>query len=367
MIAQSNQVQMPYTDLFRANQRIADQALEIEQLTIARNAQARRADRAEQLYYQLESQLTNPAREAKSIYTKVKMEADRDRHDAEIAKLESDGWEFRCDNVFIDAGIVERYTTFSRIARPQLVPDQPQRDAVEPTVELVAAAEPAPPIYPVDPVKFPPAQPSISNLWAALYDMDRFAELVQHWPDLPEYAPRIHDIFLKAGCDMTNAIIVKSYRPGRRDDVLTVKVSFPSSQQVPGNLRQGITGNGLDRLIEREGREFIFDLPKGWLAVTSRKTITASSMTIMDGDAPAPAADLVANDRANLNAMVTDLEITHEAFHRALINSRLPHAEQDDLLIQSRQVRVGQRIAAQVSRIPSYQPHPINSFLTGGK
>lgn len=364
MVAQSHLIQ---TDLFKANQEIAALTQEIERLLIARNAQARRADHAEKLYHQLEAQLVHPAKESFTLIQQFQNPEDRPKLDRDMDEHINAGWEIAHETYnTLEATRHIRIVRFSRTAPIEPATDQrPITEQVSPTAP---ADDPALPVYPVDPVEFPPVHSSIIGLWNALYQMDRYAELVQHWSKLPEYAPRIYAILEAAGCDMADVKIMKSFRLGHRADEWTLKVSFPVSTQIAPGTRTALVVAGFGNIVQRDGREFIFDLPQAWVS-PPRKTITASSMTIMGDDTatPAPASDPVARDRADLNAMVSDTEITHDAFHRALINSRLPHNEQEELLIQSRQIRVGGRIAAQVSRVPSYQARPINSYLTGGK
>jgi hypothetical protein len=342
---------------------IATLNTEIDGLKHARDAARLRAERAEMVVRQLESQIASPKREAITIYSKMKLETDRVKHDAALAKLFSEGWTFVCDGTVLVADPIERYTTLVRTA-----PIEPATDLTDRVGQPIttAATPPVPtPVYPGDPATFPPAHPFIGGLWNALYAMDRFAELVNNWPRLAEYAPRVHAVFTAASCDMTDVVIMKSFRFGHRDDTWTLKVIFPVSTQIAPGTRTALAAAGVRDLVRRDGREFIFDLPAAWVGEMPRKTVKADAVIVTGGNT-AP-DDAVAHDRANLNAMVTDTEITHQAFHKALINSRLPHDEQDELLMQSRQVRVGGRIAAQTARIPSYQPRPINSFLTGGK
>lgn len=58
----------------------------------------------------------------------------------------------------------------------------------------------------------------------------------------------------------------------------------------------------------------------------------------------------IASARATLAAMMNDPEVTHEDFYRAVITSRLPKDDKDAYIEQSRQMRVGGKIAAQSAR-----------------
>lgn len=61
----------------------------------------------------------------------------------------------------------------------------------------------------------------------------------------------------------------------------------------------------------------------------------------------------ISSIRATLAAMLNDTEVTHEAFYRAVITSRLPKQDKDAYIAQSRQMRVGAKIAAEAMTIPS--------------
>jgi hypothetical protein len=359
MVAQSHEAATRHNALLEAGIRIAELERDLEAMAIARNANRLRAERAEDVVKQLEAQITHPAKEVLTLVQQPQNPEDWRKADSDLAERINAGWAVASEivNTIEIMGKVQhfRIVRFVRTAPIEPATDQPP---------ISAAATPS--VTAVDPVAFPPAHPFIGGLWNALYVMGRFAELVQHWPKLAEYAPRVYAIFAAVGCDMTDVKIMKSFRLGHRADEWTIKVIFPNSKQIAPGTRTSLAAAGVRDLVARDGREFIFDLPAAWVGETPRKTITASSMTIMGEGNTAP-DDPIARDRANLNAMVTDTEITHQAFHKALINSRLPHDEQDDLLMQSRQIRVGGRIAAQTARIPSYQSRPINSFLTGGK
>lgn len=367
MIA-DHEAQQRFDAISQMSAEIATLNTEIEGLKHARDAARLRAERAELVVRQLEVQIASPLRQVKTVYTSMTLKVEREEHDAKLAKLASDGWMFLCDGSFLYGQAVERYTTLIRTAPIEPMHDQPPMTAAATINESLtvpanlideAAASVA---LDRDITHSEPVQNmhTLPGLWNALYAMDRFAELVQHWPKLAEFAPRVYAVFAAAGCDMADVVIMKSFRFGHNADEWTLKAIFPVSTQIQPGTRTALVAAGFGTVIQRDGREFIFDLPQAWVSVTPR-TVKADAVI---GAAP---SDPIARDRANLNAMVTDAEITHEAFHKALINSRLPHNEQDELLIQSRQVRVGRRIAAQAARIPSYQPRPINSFLTGGK
>lgn len=60
----------------------------------------------------------------------------------------------------------------------------------------------------------------------------------------------------------------------------------------------------------------------------------------------------IATDRATLQAMAVDDEITHGAFVTAVLQSRLPRQEKDELVMRSRQTRVGGAIAAAAANMP---------------
>jgi hypothetical protein len=329
MVAQSHEAASRHNELLRAAQEIADKNLEIQQLTHSYNAQKLRADRAELVNRQLESQIASPKREAITVYTKMKLDTDRVKHDAALAKLFSDGWSVVCDGTVLVADPVERYTTLSRVKPIEPATDQPPMTV---TVGNPVGAAATPPvqthIYPGDPATFPPAHPFIGGLWNALYAMDRFAELVQHWPKLAEYAPRVHAILAAAGCDMADVKIMKSFRLGHRADEWTIKVNFPNSKQIAPGTRTALAAAGVRELVARDGREFIFDLPAAWVGETPRKTITASSMTIMtegnapgvEADVPSPAADVDPQDvrRAQLH------DIAQDAYNDAMARNPLP-------------------------------------------
>lgn len=53
--------------------------------------------------------------------------------------------------------------------------------------------------------------------------------------------------------------------------------------------------------------------------------------------------------RADLRSKLDDPAITHEDFYRMVITSRLPRQERDELINQSRQIRVGGKITAQTA------------------
>lgn len=263
---------------------IATLNTEIEMLKHARDAARLRADRAESVVKQLEAQISHPAREAITIYTKIKLDTDRVKHDAALAKLFSDGWSFICDGTVLVADPVERYTTLMRVAPIEPATDQPPITAA--ATLNVAAAETVPtPAWPTgrtpaDPAAFPPAHPSISNLWNALYAMDRFVEFVEHWPKLAEYAPRVHAIFVDAGCDMTDVVIMKSFRFGHNADEWTLKAIFPVSTQIQPGTRTRLVAAGFGTVIQKDGREFIFDLPQAWVSAKPRKTVKATAILV---------------------------------------------------------------------------------------
>lgn len=333
MVAQPHEATGRHNALLDAGRKIADLERDLEAMTIARNANRIRAERAELLVRQLQSQIASPKREAKTIYTKMKLDADRAKHDAEVAKLMSDGWTFVCDGTVLVADPVERYTTFSRTAPLEPATDQPPITAAATvtegnacgiqeslTVDDVSTDSPRTEGEGQGARVLNSAPSSISGLWNALYAMDRFAELVQHWPRLPEYAPRVYAVFEAAGCDMTDVVIMKSFRFGHREDQWTLKVIFPKSTQIQAGTRTALVAAGFGTVIQRDGREFIFDLPQAW--VSPRKTITASSMTIMtEGNAPgtddaaAPAADDVDTD---LN------QALRETYEKAVAANPLP-------------------------------------------
>lgn len=385
MVAQQHEVGSRHNALLEAGQEIARLNGEIETLTIQRNAHSLRAQRAEEVVRQLEAQITHPAQETITLVQELLPSDVRLKADRELAEYINANWVVASEIVnTIESvnGKLPMSVQHYRIVRfIRTAPIEPATDQPPATVTVAAAATnsdaaatPAPePVYPADPADFPPAHSSISGLWNALYQMDRVAELVQHWPRLTEYAPRVYAVFADAGCDMADVVMMKSFRPGRGDDQRTMKIIFRSSSQIVPGTRTAMTAAGLERVIARDGREFIFDLPESWVSAPRRKTVKADAVldASVTPDVSVNGHDRnfgqIATDRANLNAMVTDLEITHEAFHKALINSRLPHDEQEALLMQSRQLRVGGRIAAQTAHIPSYQSRPLNSFLTGTK
>lgn len=350
---------------------------DVETLTRALNAARLRADHAERLVHQLESQITHPVQETITLIQELLPSDVRLKADRELVEYINANWMVASEIVnTVESATSKmpltvqhyRIVRFIRTAPIEPAHDQPPITAAAIEKEYLTVANPAPtPEYPADPAAYAPARASIAGLWNALYQMDRYAELVQHWPQLPHYAPRVYAVFADAGCDMADAVICKSFRPGHQDDQWTMKIQFPKSTQIVAGTRTAMTAAGFRTVVNRDGREFIFDLPLAW--ITPPKTVKADAVfeVSLTPDEPARNFGHIATDRAALAAMVTDMEITHEAFHTALINSRLPHAEQDALLIQSRQLRVGGRIAAQAARIPSYQSRPLSSFSTGAK
>lgn len=305
MVAQPHDPAIRHNELLKAAQDIADKNQEIERLTYSLNAHKARADRAESVVRQLEAQLATEKREIKSLYSYVALPVDQEKLDADLAKMTSAGWE-RFDSGVIPGDKPIRFISLIRVAPLQPATDQPPITASE-TIQESLTVQPAPetPLSVhgdrreglgeglIDPVAYPPPHPSIAGLWDALYALDRFAELVQHWPQLLEFAPRVYAIFADAGCDMTDTVIMKSFRLGHRADERTLKASFRKPEQIVPGTRTALVVAGFGNVVQRDGREFIFDLPPAWLSPSPRKTITASSMTIMtDGNTePAPAAD----------------------------------------------------------------------------
>lgn len=340
MAVQQQEATSRHNALLEAGQEIARLNAENEALTIVKNAHARRADRAEAVVRQLEARLAHPAQEVRTLYTKMKLDADRAKHDAAMANLASEGWTFVCDGTLLIADPVERYTTFIRTAPIEPTPDQPSAmetvAAAATNVEIAATPEPA---YPLDPAAFPPAHSSITGLWNALYQMDRYAELVQHWPKLRDYAPRVYAVFADAGCDMADVVIMKSFRPGRRDDQHTMKIIFRSSSQIALRTRQAMAVAGLERVIAREGREFIFDLPPK--TVKADAVLDASVTPDVSVNGHARNFGQIASDRAALNALAGDESVDTKTFTHMVLNSRLPRQEQTELL-NSRLLHAGQ-------------------------
>lgn len=305
------QAQLAYTDLFKANQRITEQQNEIAQLLSARNAARLRADHAERLYTQLESQLLHQAKESFTLIQQFQNPEDRPKLDRDLDERINAGWEIAHETY--NTLEVNRHIRIVRFIRT--APIEPATDQPPITAEATPPVQTT--VYPVDPVAFPPAHPFIGGLWNALYQMDRFAELVQHWPKLPEYAPRVYAVFEAAGCDLTDVVIMKSFRLGHRADEWTLKAIFPISTQIVPGTRTALVAAGFGNVVQRDGREFIFDLPQAWVspltegvrpvghAVGARKTITASSMTIMDVNA-APPTDAVAQDDPDVELQQAD-------------------------------------------------------------
>lgn len=280
MVAQPYEAPSRHNELLKAAQEIADKNIEIQQLQHKLEAHRVRADRAEMLNRQLESQIASPKRDVKTLYSHITLPVDQEKLDADLAKMTSAGWE-RFDSGVIPGEKPLRFVTLIRVAPLEPATDQPPITVTATLTEgnPVGATVQAP-ADPVAPAAYPPAHPSIAGLWNALYALDRFAELVQHWPRLPEYAPRIYAILESAGCDMTDVKIMKSFRLGHRADEWTLKASFPVSTQIAPGTRTALVVAGFGNVVQRDGREFIFDLPQAWVT-PPRKTITASSMTIM--------------------------------------------------------------------------------------
>lgn len=322
MVAQPHDPAIRHNELLKAAQEIADLKIELQDMTNARNAQKMRADRAEMLNRQLEAQLKTDKREALTLIQDITMPEARTASDKEYADYRSQGW--TPEDITISTIVGEVSTHFKRIVTLiRVAPLEPAHDqppitaAVVSTVHEVATVEPQDKPVPVD-------QPdsSTAGLWNALYQMDRYAELVQHWPQLPQYAPRVHDVFAAAGCDMADVVIMKSFRMGHTNDKWTLKVIFRYISQIVPGIRKVLAVAGFERVIAQNGgREFIFDLPQSWVPAP-RKTITASSMTIIDEtDQPAPAAESgseVPDHRAEM------MDVARNAYNTAMSRNPLP-------------------------------------------
>lgn len=303
MVAQPHDPAIRHNELLRAAQEIADLKQELIDMTNARNANKARADRAEAVNRQLEAQLKTDKREALTLIQDITMPEARALSDKEYADFRSQGW--TPDNITISTAVGEvsthykRIVTLIRVAPLQPATDQPPITAaatVQESLTVPAAVAPTvPELATVQPVLETPLSvhgeglgegliDPIAGLWNALYALGRFAELVQHWPLLPEYAPRVYAVFETAGCDMADVVIMKSFRPGRNNDEWTLKIIFRYSKQIATDIRKALAVAKFERVIARDGREFIFDLPQAWVSPSPRKTITASSMTIMEND-----------------------------------------------------------------------------------
>lgn len=295
MVAQPHEAVSRHNELLKAAQDIAALKLELQDKTNAWNAQKMRADRAEAVNRQLEAQLQTDKREALTLIQDITMPEARTASDKEYADYRSQGW--TPEDITISTIVGEVSTHFKRIVTLiRVAPLEPAHDqppitaAVAPTVQEVATVPPDP--IPVTDSPRPEGEGQgvrdFAGLWNALYQMDRYAELVLHWPQLPQYAPRVYDVFAAAGCDMADVVIMKSFRPGRRDDQWTLKAIFPCNQaHHMSAIRKALADAGFERVIARDGREFIFDLPQAWV---SPRTVKADAVI---GAAPADTAQVV--------------------------------------------------------------------------
>lgn len=329
MVAQPHEAPSRHNELLRAAQDIADLKVELAEMTAARNANKARADRAEAVNRQLETQLKTDKREIKTLYVKTALVADLEKLDSDLAKMTSAGWE-RFDSGIIPGDNPIRFITLIRVAPLEPATDQPPiTAAVAPTIPEVATVQPQAILTEEN------AQSSISGLWNALYQMDRFVELVQHWPKLPEYAPRVYAVFEAAGCDMADVVIMKSFRMGHRADEATLKAIFPKSTQIIPGTRTALVAAGFGNVVHRDGREFIFDLPAAWVGAP-RKTITAASMTIIDETAAPAVTEGNASGMTEGNPAGTEsdtempahraemMDVAHKAFNAAMDRNPLP-------------------------------------------
>lgn len=323
MVAQPHQAPSRHNALLEAAQKIADLEIDLQNMTHAREAHKLRADHAEKLNRQLEAQLTHAAKETVTLVQQLHKPEDRTKADRELVEYINTGWVVDYETVnTLDVLQHFRIVRFIRTAPIEPATDQPPITAGNPVgvaaQDSLTVPVPVQPLYPGDPIAFPPAHSSIAGLWDALYTMDRYLEFVEHWPRLPEYAPRVYAVFATAGCDMADAVIVKSFRPGRNNDQWTLKIIFRNSTQVAPGTQTALVAAGFGRVIAREGREFIFDLPQAWLP-SPRKTITASSMTIIDETAPATDNASAQDDHY---AQIQD--VARNAYNQAIAQNPLP-------------------------------------------
>lgn len=342
---------------------------DVEALTKALNANRLRAEHAERLVHQLESQLTHPTKEACTLVQLIGQPEDRKKADAELAQVINDRWErFDCAIIANPGESTVRIVTLTRTAPIEPASDQPPLTASATVNESLTVVDPAPePEYPADPVAYPPLHPSIVGLWDALYDLTRFDEYVQHAPRQMAFAPRIYAVLEGAGCNMAGAKIMKSFKPSRVHDEWTMTVLFPKSSQIAKGTGDALEQAGFTGVIARDGRQFIFDLPLAW--ITPPKTVKADAVfeASLTPDEPARNFGHITTDRAALNAQVNDPDVSHEDFYRLVIHSRLLRPEQDELIAQSRHFRVGGQIARQMSRLPLSQSRPLRVFQAGAE
>lgn len=129
--------------------KITDLERDLADMTSARAAHKARADRAESQVRQLEQQITSPVREVKTLYAHVDLVADREKLDADMAKLLSAGWE-KFDSGVIPGAEPMRFVSFSRVAPlPSVEPEKPTAA----TETVIAETTPSPAPQPVPTVK----------------------------------------------------------------------------------------------------------------------------------------------------------------------------------------------------------------------
>lgn len=368
MIAQPQEAASRHNALLEAGQEIARLNAEIETLTISRNAHNRRAERAEEVVRELESQLTHPVQETITLVQELLPRDVRLKADAELVEYINANWTVASEivNTIESAnGKLPLTVQHIRIVRfIRTAPIEPAPDFVG-TRRALSADEAAPvlvaepsPEYPADPAAYAPAHSSIAGLWNALYDLTRFGEYVQHWAQLPHYAPRVYAVLEGAGCNMTGAKIMKSFKPSRVHDEWTMTVLFPKSSQIAKGTGDALEQAGFTSVIARDGRQFIFDLPQAW--ITPPKTVKADAVfeASLTPDEPARNFGLIATDRAALSVMAADELVDTKTFTHLVMNSRLPRSEQTELL-NSRLIQAGQNAFDR-------RPYPARSYPSFG-